>query len=317
MVLLLLETISIPVSFLENHINNIMDAKVLSFNENQLKKSGFGEAFTAELKEKMEQKVPLIQHKFQKEYERDRLEATLHLKKSSISDYYSLKKFDLQLQKEGLVDTVRHTFNITDTNFGTNQINAQHFRDVNRYTLQEAYNLLAGRSVYKNLINSDGKQEHAWIKLNLKNKSLINNEDNRLYQIKYGFDLEKILNNYSIKELKYERLRESLIQSLQRGNVKKVTFVGYRKQEEQLYISPNVTSGSLNVYDKQKQPLLTSELFEKKFMEKDLLLKIEKISGSWQRVEFKKQKIQEPTKKFIPSLKKTVNGFKSKKSHRL
>ncbi len=294
-----------------------MDSKVLSFNENQLKKSGFGEALTAELKAKMEQKVPLIEHRFQKEYDGDRLEVTLYLKKSSISDYYSLKKFDLQLQKEGLVHTVKHTFYITDTNFGTNQIKAQHIKDENRYTLKEAYNLLAGRSVYKNLINNDGKQEHAWVKLNLKDESLNSNPENRLFDIKYGFDLEKIINSYSIKGLEYERLKQSLMQSLQSGNIKKVIFVGHGKQEEQLYISPNIALGSLNVYNKHKQPLSTSELLEKKFMGKDLALKIEEISGSWQRVEFKNQKIQEPAKKLIPSLKKTVNGIQSKKSHRL
>jgi len=101
-----------------------MDQKILNFNEDQLRKSGFGEAFTADLKEQMEQQFPLIINKFQRGHDGNLLEATLYLKKSSISAYYSLKKFDLKLQKEGLGDTLKHTFNITDTNFGTAQINA-------------------------------------------------------------------------------------------------------------------------------------------------------------------------------------------------
>lgn len=292
-----------------------MDQKILNFNEDQLKKSGFGEAFTSELKEKMEQQVPLIEHKFQKEYDGDQLQTTLYLKKSSISGYYSLKKFDLQLQKEGLSDTVKHTFYITDTNFRTNQINAQHFKDQNRYTLQEAYNLLSGRSVYKTLTNSDGKQEHAWISINLKGESLNIDPDKKLYKIEYGFDLEKVLNNYSIKELKYERLKQTVIQSLQRGNVKKVIFVGHRKLEEQIYISPNIILGCLNVLDKHKQSLSTRDLLEKKFIAKDFKLHIDKMLETKQSAEIKSEKLQEPALKFVSTLKETNNNLSLKKTH--
>jgi len=201
-----------------------MDERILHFNENQLKKSGFGEAFTQELRTQMEQGIPFIQHTFQKQFDGDRLEATLHLKKSAISDYYSLKKFDLQLQKEGLGNTIRHSFKITDTNFGTSQVSDHHFKNEDRFILQEAYNLLAGRSVYKNLIGPEGNKAHAWVKLNLKNESINSDPENKLYQTTYGFDLEKVLSNYPIKEIKSERTKLSLIQSLQRGTIKKVTF---------------------------------------------------------------------------------------------
>ena len=68
-----------------------MDEKTVSFNENQLKRTGFGEAFTPDLIAQMERGISEIQHKVQKEYEGDKVEATLHLKKSTISDYYILK----------------------------------------------------------------------------------------------------------------------------------------------------------------------------------------------------------------------------------
>ena len=72
-----------------------MDEKAMSFNEGQLKRTGFAEAFTPELKAQMEQGVAVIQHNFKKEYDGDKVDATLHLKKSATSDYYFLNKFDL------------------------------------------------------------------------------------------------------------------------------------------------------------------------------------------------------------------------------
>ena len=290
-----------------------MDEKILSFNENQLKKSGFGEACTPELRAQMEQGVPFIQHTFQKQFDGDRLEATVHLKKSAISDYYSLKKFDLQLQKEGLAGAVKHSFKITDTNFGTNQVNDHHFKSEDRFTLQEAYNLLAGRSVYKNLIGPEGNKEHAWVNLNLKNDSINNDPERKLYQTTYGYDLEKVLNHYSIKEMKSERTKLSLIQSLQRGNIKKVTFVGPRKQEDQLYISPDISRGSLDVRDKHKQKLSTDELVERKFISKDLAQSVKEISGQRQKVEIKDLQLQEPTQKLLPTLKKDIKDSVQKK----
>ncbi len=76
----------------------IMDEKALSFNENQLKRTGFAEAFTPELKAKMAQGLPEIQHPFVKRYEGDEVHALLHLKKSATSEYYFLNRFDLQLR---------------------------------------------------------------------------------------------------------------------------------------------------------------------------------------------------------------------------
>ncbi|MEO6686870.1 MAG: hypothetical protein ABIN24_12940 [Dyadobacter sp.] len=291
----------------------MIDEKVLSFNENQLKRSGFGDAFTAELKAQMEQGIPLIQYSFHKEYDGDQLQATLHLKKSSVSDYYSLKKFDLQLQKEGLATAVKHSFNITDTNFGTNKIDGQHYKNENRLTLQEAYNLLSGRSVYKYLSNADGIQEHAWVKLNLKNDLRNNNTNKTIYQTNRGFDLEKVLNNYPIKELNAKGSKHALIQSLQRGNVKKVTFIGHKKQEEHLYISPNPILGILNVYDKHKQRLSTSEMVDKNYIGRDFALRVGDTSNQQKQVETKNIKMENRIQKLSPKEEDKISDLMSKK----
>ena len=261
--------------------------KYMGFNENQLKRTGFGEAFTPELKTKMEQGVPLIQHGFKKEYEGDEVTATLHLKKSATSDYYFLNKFDLQLQKEGQVNTTRQTFYITSKKAeGNSEEDDQQKNKINnKYTLKEAYNLLDGRPVYKNLVSKEGNEYEAWIRLNFKNKLENGNYEMKQYTKNYGFDLETVLSKYPIKELTNEQYRQSLTESLHRGNLQKVTFVDSKGNEEKLYVSPNIAMGSLNVYDENKQRLSTELLVEKQYIGKELAEQLKQHVSQQQKQE--------------------------------
>jgi hypothetical protein len=243
-----------------------MDEKALSFNENQLKRTGFAEAFTPELKAKMEQGLPEIKHPFKKAYDGNQVEAILHLKKSATSDFYFLNKFDLQLQKEGQANAIKQTFYLTQRSKGQEAEDGSKQRLENKYTLKEGYNLLAGRPVFKDLVNQEGQAYQAWVKLNFKNQLNNGNHEMKQYHTNYGFDLEKTLSNYPIKELANPQYKQSLVDSLQRGNLQKATFVGKDGKEEKLYISPNITFGSLNVYDQNKQRMPTEALVEKQFI---------------------------------------------------
>ncbi|MES2648069.1 MAG: hypothetical protein V4717_14425 [Bacteroidota bacterium] len=248
-----------------------MDDKTLAFNEGQLKKVGFAEAFTPELVYQMQQGVPIIQHNFKKEYEGDKVSATLHLKKSSTSDHYFLNKFDLQLKKEGHASSEKQTFYITKKpSTGDDQTNDQKVSTENKYTLKEAYNLLSGRPVHKTLVSNEGQEYQAWVKMNFKNVLDNGNKELKQYTKNYGFDLNEVLNKYPIKELTNELYKQSLIDSLHRGNLQKATFVGPDGKEEKLFVSPSITTGSLNVYDENKQRIPTDKLLEKQYIGNDL-----------------------------------------------
>ncbi|CAN5389493.1 hypothetical protein BH11BAC5_BH11BAC5_23910 [soil metagenome] len=243
-----------------------MDEKAMGFNESQLKRTGFAEAFTPELKSQMERSVPEIQHSFKKEYEGDKVEAVLHLKKSLTSDYYFLNKFDLQLQKDGQAETVRQTFFLTRNISSDGNGGEQKQKVENKYTLKEAYNLLDGRPVFKKLVDSEGHEYQAWVKMNLQNTFPSGNHELKHYHTNYGFDLETVLAKYAIKELSHTQYKQSLMESLQRGNLQKATFVGASGKEEQLYITPVITLKALLVYDENKQRIPTDLLVEKNYI---------------------------------------------------
>jgi len=285
-----------------------MDERALAFNEGQLKRVGFAEAFTSDLQKKMEEGMAVIQHSFHKQYEGDEVAATLHLKKSPTSDYYFLNKFDLELQKEGQAESIKQTFYLTKK-LSSEEEGRQKSKLENKYTLKEAYNLLDGRPVFKNLVNGDGKQCQAWVKLNFKNKLNNGNFEMKQYTANYGFDLETVLKKYPIKELLNPGYKQSLMDSLHRGNLQKVSFVGSDGKEEKLYISPHISFGVLNVYDLNKQKLTTEMLVERQYIGKEFLDQLK------QNVSQQQKQMQKPENKDVhkTTQKQKVNNSEKPK----
>lgn len=259
------------VNGLQNSKNKtIMDEKAIAFNEGQLKRVGFAEAFTPELRNKMAEGVASIQHSFQKQYDGDQVNATLHLKKSATSDYYFLNKFELELQKEGIANSIKQTFYLTKKLSSDEGEGGQKSKLENKYTLKEAYNLLSGRPVFKDLVSNEGKEYRAWVKLNFKNQLDNGNYEMKQFTANYGFDLEETMKHYPIKELMNAEYKQALIESLHRGNLQKATFLSGEGKEEKLYISPQITTGALAVYDANNQRLPTETLVEKGYIGKEL-----------------------------------------------
>lgn len=105
-------------------------------------------------------------------------------------------------------------------------------------TIREAFNLLQGRSVYKEFSPSAGEKYYAWVGLSLAKKDIHDN-----YQIEYNrsfqaFDLGRALANYPIQELQAEESALKLIQSLLMGNKELVNFIRGKKVEK-VYIEAN------------------------------------------------------------------------------
>jgi hypothetical protein len=118
-------------------------------------------------------------------------------------------------------------------------------------TLKEAFNLLQGRSVYKEFSASIEEKYHAWVSLNLVKKDIHDN-----YEIEYSrsfqaFDLGRALANYPIQELQEEKSALRLIRSLLMGNMELVNFITGRKIEK-VYIEANPQMQTINIYPTQR-----------------------------------------------------------------
>src|SRR5206468_10512955 len=124
------------------------------------------------------------------------------------------------------------------------------------------YNLLDGRAVHKTLSNKEDEKYTAWLQLDFKNNTESGNYQLKQYHQNYGFDLGKTLSKYPIKELQNEKFKESLIRSLERGNLQSATFV-LNGKEEKIFLTPNVAFKSLSAFDDKMQKIKLSDVMQK------------------------------------------------------
>lgn len=217
-----------------------MNEKNLNYLKDNLKYLGFGEQLHESVEAAIKEGKPEFTLSFEALFNRQKIEATLHFKKSDQSDHYFFNKYEANLRQEQDAALDRqHTFYI---NKGSG------------VTMKEAFNLLNGRAVNKDLTNREGQVYNAWLQLDLKNKDASGQYPVNMYHERYGFDLEKVLSTQSIKELKDPQQKEALLKSLQKGNVQSVTFLTAVGQEKR-FIEAAPQYKTINQYDEQFKPL--------------------------------------------------------------
>jgi hypothetical protein len=213
-----------------------MNHENLEFLQDNLKYLGFGEQQL--LNEELEQKIVGEAKEFQlfteAFYDDDyKLEATLYFRRGDQNEMYFFNKYEALLRKgEAPEKDRKQTFYISK---GTG------------ITLKEAYNLLQGRAVYKNLINFEGEKYNAWLQLNFEEMDLNHNYRMKQYRSQYGYDLEMVLQKYPIRELKMEESKALLIRALQRGNLQPVHFLKANRTEK-MFIEASPQFKSINIY---------------------------------------------------------------------
>lgn len=222
-----------------------MNEKNYEYLTEQLKRTGFGDTLNEDMRKNIEKQNADFTLNMQKEYGTDKVSATLHFKKSAESDMFFFNKYDLELKKENQQDALKQTF----------------YPDKG-ITLKEGYNMLDGRAVHKELTTKADEKYKAWLQLDFKNTTESGNYKISQYHQNYGFDLEKTLSNYPIKELGNEKYKQDLIRSLERGNLQSATF-NVDGKEQKIFITANPALKSIKAFDEKNQKLSLSDLLEK------------------------------------------------------
>jgi hypothetical protein len=216
--------------------NTIMEDKYFNYLRDDLKYLGFGD--NTLLHQQLEDQILKDVEGFElytDAYfdEHTRLEAKMYFRRSGSKDRYFFNKYDaLLIYSEEPIRNRAQTFYVY---LGKG------------ITFKESFNLLQGRSVYKNMINLEGEKYKAWLKLDFGEKDLHGNYKIKQYGLRYGYELEKVLERYPIKELQEEKTRAELHRSLQRGNLQPVTFAKSTKSEK-MYIEANPVFKTINIY---------------------------------------------------------------------
>jgi len=225
-----------------------MNQKNLEFLASQIKYTGFGEALEGALKEKMEKGEKEFTIPHEAKFDSGTLSSELSFKKSDQSDLYFFNSYKAILQKEGASHAPEQIFYVSKDN---------------TFTMKEAFNLLDGRAVNKDLKNKEGEVYNSWISLDFKNPENSGNFKMNHYHQNYGYDLEAALSKHSIKELETPKFKEDLLNSLKKGNLQSVTFV-VSGVESKMHVEANPHFKTVNVYDANLQRINHRESKEEK-----------------------------------------------------
>ncbi|MBN8856259.1 MAG: hypothetical protein BGO55_08850 [Sphingobacteriales bacterium 50-39] len=193
---------------MENEKSNL---EVLS---DLLKYQGFGEEpkLLNALKENVVsgRKEFTLQHEAQFKEQDKLINAVLHFRKSDQTGMVYFNKFDATVENPKDPEKSRsHTFYISK-GIGV--------------TLKEAFNLLEGRAVRRDMIGAETQQKYnAWLLLDFREKDAHNNYKMDRFTEGYGFNLKEKLAELPIK-FQYEDGPSRLLKNLEKGNLVTVTY---------------------------------------------------------------------------------------------
>lgn len=217
-------------------------------NSEFLKKSllnlGFGEKVNAELDKEMEAKTPEFRLGLSHEFNQKTVDYTLYFKAGDNQDMYFFNKYDAHIRHEDTAKEVSQTFFINKGN---------------GVTAKEAFNLMEGRSVHKQLTNLENQKYQAWLTLDDQNLTESGNRKIKHYHENYGYDIEKVIAGKGIKELEDPKAKEDLYRSLKKGNAQQIT-VATGEGEKKYFIAANPQFKTVDLYDHQMKKIKREEL---------------------------------------------------------
>ncbi|QXV66808.1 hypothetical protein INP83_06910 [Mucilaginibacter sp. 21P] len=222
-----------------------MNTQNAEFLKKTLLNLGFGEKLNDELDKKMDGKLPEFQLTTQNEYNGKQVDYKLHFKAGDNNDMYFFNKYDASVKPENS-EALKQTFYINKGN---------------GVTAKEAFNLMEGRAVHKQLYSQEGEKYHAWIKLDKENLTEGGNMKIRSWNDNYGFKPEEVLVGKGIKEMTTDQGRDNLLRSLKKGNAQQIT-VERDGKENKYFISANPQFKTIDLYDHQMKKIKREELLK-------------------------------------------------------
>jgi hypothetical protein len=221
-----------------------MNEKNLQYLKENLKYLGFGDTLQDKLEHHIRQGFPEFTLKLTTQFNGKPVEAELYFRRGTQTDHYFFNRYEARMSNAA----------------GTGEDRSQSFY-MNKgtgVTLKEAFNLLEGRAVHKQLLSAEGNTYKAWLQLDFNHK-----EENGQYKVRkfydgYGFNLEhstqKLHQQLSFREFTDPAARERVIQSLEKGNRQGVN-ARLNGEERYLYLEANPQMKTLEVLDKDYRRL--------------------------------------------------------------
>jgi hypothetical protein len=215
------------INFFEKLNQKHMNTENLSYLKKQLLNLGFGEKLNDELEKNIKSGKKEFTLTTDQEYNKQNVDYTLHYKAGDQNDMYFFNKYDASLRDKEM----QQTFYI---NKGSG------------ITAKEAYNLMEGRAVHKQLENLEGEKYNAWIIIDKENKTENGNFKLRPFTDGWNYKPERAIDKLDIVGIGEEGARDKLMKSLEKGNRHQVTAIKDSK-EVKLFLEANPAEHRVNL----------------------------------------------------------------------
>jgi hypothetical protein len=226
---------------------NVMNTQNAEFLKKSLLNLGFGDTLNSQLDKEMAAKTPDFKLGLSHEFNQKSVDYTLHFKAGDNQDMYFFNKYDATVNhKDDPAKDVHQSFFI---NKGSG------------ITAKEAFNLMEGRAVHKQLYNLEGQKYQSWLTLDDKNLTENGNKKIKHYHENYGYDIDKVIAGKGIKELEDPKAKDELMYSLKKGNAQQIT-VGGEDGDKKYFIAANPQFKTVDLYDHQMKKIKREELLQ-------------------------------------------------------
>ncbi|MEO8949946.1 MAG: hypothetical protein ABI308_16145, partial [Mucilaginibacter sp.] len=190
------------INFFNQLNNNQMNTENLSYLQKQLLNLGFGEKLNDELEKALKSEKKEFTLTTEQEYNKQAVDYSLHFKAGD--DRVFFNKYEASLRDKD----VQQPFYINKSG---------------AITAKEAYNLMEGRAVHKELENLEGQKYQAWIVIDKENKTTNGDFKLRPFTDGWNYKPERAIDKMDIVGINEDGAREKLMKSLEKGNRHQVT----------------------------------------------------------------------------------------------
>jgi len=138
-------------------------------------------------------------------------------------------------------------------------------KEGNGFTFSQAANLVQDRTIYRDdMMTKLGDAYKAWVRLDFEQpKDQYNNHKlKQFHDPSYGFNLEKAVSQYNIKDLADPVKKEAIMQGIRNGDRVEVTAVGKENKEVKVFVQAVPRYGKLDFFN-EKGTGQKREQFEK------------------------------------------------------
>lgn len=222
-----------------------MNEKNVEALKNNLKYLGFGEGLNEQLEKNIREQKPDFTLQHDLTYNNQKMQTELSFKGGDQNEMYFFNKYTAKLNEP---DERQQTFYLDRGN---------------GVTTKEAFNLLEGRAVNKDLVNKDGEKYNAWVQLDFSKTEESGNYKMNRYHENYNYDITKEIQNLILKPIPPEQEKQ-LLQSLEKGNIQSATFLK-EGLEVKMFIEANPKERTINIYDSHMNRLTNEQ--KQDFME--------------------------------------------------